>query len=542
MLFEHSVFGNKKTIDSLNIFKGHIELESELPEDFKCISTIDSNLPISSADRYEMALLKTKYGICFLVADNQNAYALYKQINRICEDHDFKITDVYFANSNVLQTIYKGMYSQANKQKDNKSLSSFKDIINDAISMNADNINIFSIPGKYARITFEVYKQITPYRTVPADDFYRFVKAYYTAIDDSMKNPKEFSPEDYCDGTTEHVIKSEHEAEETKLFNIRWHSCSAIDGGYDVTIRINQIKASAQSLPKLGYDMPSQLVFDKLSKFEEGFIVMSGSTGSGKTTTMASFGKLYMDNSKQKNKLLTIEDPNEIPIPNSHPSSVFGSHASGSDKDKIWAKRIESAMRRAPHGVYVSEIRNADVANSCLRLALSGHLTMSTIHAHDPFQALNLLRSQYNVDLSTLLMPKVLRAIISQKLVPTLCPDCSINIEDVQDGISDSRIKLIRDTFGYDYSHLRFEKIGAACGTCNGLGRIGLQPIYEMFLPSQEVANHCLKGNFTDARNQWLDSTKNDGVTGITAKMRAIDLCNKKLLCTNWALDKVILE
>lgn len=539
-----SIMNRKKQVDALDIFVGTIERDIDLPDDYLVVSSINSDLNFDTADRYEMAVIAKDDDLILMIVNNNNSYDLYFKVNRILEDHDLILTKIYFAESNVVSHIYHNIYTDKDVINPNDNLKSFHEILNQAIIQKAANINILLIPKESARITFDIHKQIQLYRTLDAVTTEPIIRSFYSDIDDSNKSQSNFSMNDTCDASIEYMYTTEHDDGNIlkRLFSIRYNHVPAIKGGVDITIRLNEIGANIQSLPKLGYDISALDFFDRISKYDEGIVIWTGSTSSGKTTSNASLEKLIRDNSKQTRKIITIGDPVEIVVPGTHPTSLFQnrSNVSSDQKNEAWTKAIEDCMRRAPHVVTVGEIRQSNVVNACIRLALSGHLALTTLHAYDPFQALNLLANQFNANLSTLLMPRVLRAIISQKLVPTVCPDCSFTFADKENSMHQNHLSNLHEFFGDDLSHLKFERIGHDCDTCNGHGRVGLTPIYEIFEPSESVIKMLLQGRFLESKMLWEKSKIDDGLTGITFASRAIKLVNEQRLCANWAFNKLL--
>lgn len=534
-----------KKLSDHSKFKGTIEKDTDLPNGFEVLSSVDTDLPFDQSDRVEMAVLKVDSQVLFLVINNRHSKELYSKVKRILEDFDYSIDDIYYTELPVITFIYKNIFSVKEIVNSNNNLSNFNEILDDAIQANAANINIFYVHGKSTRITFDVYKQIKLYRSVDSASFLEQLRSYYSSINSSDKSSADLNLFQFTDASSEYYLTQKDHAGKvlsTRSFRLRYNHVPSLENGIDITIRVNEVGSNITSLPSLGYDEHALALFDKLSKYDEGIIFWTGSTSSGKTTTISSLIKLIADNSKQTRKILTIEDPVEIIVPGSHPTSLFSSNsmsASSDDKDRLWSLQMENAMRRAPDVVFVGEIRNPSVAESCVRLALSGHLTLSTLHAYDPFQALNLLTSVYNVNLSTLFMDRVLRAIVSQKLVPVLCQHCAYDFDDLKDDFPADVLNALEHAFG-DCSDLKFERFGSSCEHCDGSGRIGLRPIYEIFTPNDQIIKLLMMQRFSEARKVWLEMSLDDGFNGVSFVQRAVKMVKNHELCAMLALDKVI--
>ena len=174
---------------------------------------------------------------------------------------------------------------------------------------------------------------------------------------------------------------------------------------------LRYVKASVPTLEELG--VPE--VLKDLIMHKRGMLLMVGATGSGKSTTLAA-----MINHRNENKaghILTIEDPIEFLHPNKR--SIINQREVGGDT-MSYENALKSSLREAPDVILIGEIRKRDTMEACIQLANTGHLSISTLHAHNAYQALqrivNLypdeLRDQLFMDLSL-----TMRAIVSQRLV-----------------------------------------------------------------------------------------------------------------------------
>ena len=174
---------------------------------------------------------------------------------------------------------------------------------------------------------------------------------------------------------------------------------------------LRYVKASVPTLEELG--VPE--VLKDLIMHKRGMLLMVGATGSGKSTTLAA-----MINHRNENKaghILTIEDPIEFLHPNKR--AIINQREVGGDTLSYEAA-LKSSLREAPDVILIGEIRKRDTMEACIQLANTGHLSISTLHAHNAYQALqrivNLypdeLRDQLFMDLSL-----TMRAIVSQRLV-----------------------------------------------------------------------------------------------------------------------------
>jgi type II secretory ATPase GspE/PulE/Tfp pilus assembly ATPase PilB-like protein len=188
-------------------------------------------------------------------------------------------------------------------------------------------------------------------------------------------------------------------------------------GGYDVVMRLLPVADKGiQSLSELGY-LPKQIkILKAIINQPAGAVIVSGPTGSGKTTTLAS----CMGHVNRNRKIITIEDPVEKIIPHATQVPVNSEH-----EDRGFANMTRTVLRMDPNVVVLGEMRDAETASLMVRASLTGHLVFSTVHTNT---ALDIVPRLVDLGVSqTLLAGKnVLLALICQRLAPLLCLKCAV--------------------------------------------------------------------------------------------------------------------
>jgi type IV pilus assembly protein PilB len=192
-------------------------------------------------------------------------------------------------------------------------------------------------------------------------------------------------------------------------------------GGYDVVMRLLPVADNEiQSLEKLGY-LPRQVqILKAIINQPAGAVIVSGPTGSGKTTTLAS----CMGHVNRNRKIITIEDPVEKIIPHATQVPVNSEH-----EDRGFANMARTVLRMDPNVVVLGEMRDVETASLMVRASLTGHLVFSTVHTNT---ALDIVPRLVDLGVSrTLLAGKnVLLALVCQRLAPLLCKKCSIPLKN----------------------------------------------------------------------------------------------------------------
>ena len=238
--------------------------------------------------------------------------------------------------------------------------------------------------------------------------------------------------------------------------------------GESIVIRILNSSGELYNLEKLGMDPVSYDLWEKMIHRSHGIILVTGPTGSGKTTTLyASLAEL----NRTDVKIITIEEPIEYQMEGITQIQV---------QSKIgltFATVLRSLLRQDPDIMLVGETRDQETAEITIRTALTGHLVFSTLHTNDAAGAIPRL---IDMGVEPFLVASSLIGIIAQRLVRVICPNCKEAVEAPRDLLL---------ALGYkpeDYEGVTFYK-GKGCDACKYLGYSGRTGIYEMVPVSQEI-------------------------------------------------------
>jgi MSHA biogenesis protein MshE len=258
--------------------------------------------------------------------------------------------------------------------------------------------------------------------------------------------------------------------------------------GETVVLRLLNRKATLQSLDRLGMPEDIQSRFSEIIRRTAGMVLVTGPTGSGKTTTLyAALGELNTPD----RKIITVEDPVEYRLPGITQVQV-------NDKiDLTFARVLRSTLRQDPDVILVGEIRDEETAQIGLRAALTGHLVFSTLHTKDaastPLRLIDMGAPSYMVATSV-------HAVIAQRLVRLICETCGI---DVEPNAEESRWL---EAVGAASAGKRFRR-GQGCSHCNGMGYTGRNGVYEMLEMTPDLvraANRADPNAFLEAARPHL--------------------------------------
>ncbi len=275
--------------------------------------------------------------------------------------------------------------------------------------------------------------------------------------------------------------------------------------GESVVMRILDKSALSLGLPQLGFLSDDQEKFEKLITLPDGILLVTGPTGSGKTTTL--YACLNTINKPDK-KLITVEDPVEYQMAGINQVQV------NPDVGMTFPAALRAMLRQAPNIIMIGEIRDAETANIAINAALTGHLVFSTLHTNDAPSAVARL---VDIGVQPFLVSSAVRAMVAQRLVRKICPNCKEAYE-----LLDAEVSGL----GLDRSQLHEATIlhGAGCEACKHRGYKGRAGIFEIFVVDDEV-RHMVNNKSTTvelrkrAREMGMRTLREDGIRKVLAGM-----------------------
>ncbi len=243
--------------------------------------------------------------------------------------------------------------------------------------------------------------------------------------------------------------------------------------GEDAVLRVLDRKALSEeaqglSLDVLGFAPEMMARIRLLAEEPYGMLLVTGPTGSGKTTTL--YGIISEINTGQ-DKIVTIEDPVEYQLPGVLQIPV------NEKKGLTFARGLRSILRHDPDKIMVGEIRDQETAQIAVQSALTGHLVLTTVHANNVFDVIGRFT---NMGVDEYSFVSAINGILAQRLVRVICPHCKLEDTPDQDLLTKSGIKP-EDVDSYHF------KKGQGCGQCHGTGYKGRKGIAELLCFNDEI-------------------------------------------------------
>ncbi|MDR2925693.1 MAG: Flp pilus assembly complex ATPase component TadA [Azoarcus sp.] len=232
--------------------------------------------------------------------------------------------------------------------------------------------------------------------------------------------------------------------------------------GENIVLRILDYRRGIVPLDKIGFDAARRSAIERMLAYPEGLILVTGPTGSGKTTTLyAMLGHL----DEESVNIMTLEDPVEAPMPRVRQSAV-------SEAAKIsFATGVRALLRQDPDIILVGEIRDSETAEMAIRAAMTGHRVFATLHTNSAIGAIARL---LDLGIRPALLADNLRGVIAQSLVRRLCPHCRALAPASAEECQRLGLPTGENSDGLILAH------AGACPACAGRGYRGRLPIFEV--------------------------------------------------------------
>ena len=279
--------------------------------------------------------------------------------------------------------------------------------------------------------------------------------------------------------------------------------------GESCVIRVLDRSVVSLDLDNLGLRERERRLFGDLIALPNGIILVTGPTGSGKTTTL--YSALNAANTVDV-KIITTEDPVEYDLDGIVQIQI------NDEIELSYARCLRSILRQDPDMILVGEIRDADTANIAVEASLTGHVVFSTLHTNDAPSAITRM---VDIGVERFLIAATLEAVIAQRLVRRICPECREAYQPEEGLLSE---------LGLAASELAGKKFfrGRGCEACHRLGFRGRMAIFEIMVLTEELRQLVMEQASTEqvrsvARRQGMRSLRDSGLLAIYDGQTTVD-------------------
>ena len=291
-----------------------------------------------------------------------------------------------------------------------------------------------------------------------------------------------------------------------RSFDVRVSTLPTNDGEKAVMRLLDKSKVKI-NLRKLGFEASQQAAFENHLQHPHEIILVTGPTGSGKTTTL--YAALNYINSVEKN-IVTVEDPVEYELKGVNQVQV------NPKADLTFGSALRSILRQDPDVVMIGEIRDVETSEIAIQAALTGHLVLSTLHTNDSCGAVTRL---IDMGIPPFLISSALGLVIAQRLVRLLCPDCKETF---------AAPAALQKELGLEVREDRTIYRGKGCAKCDDSGYRGRLAIYEILnvtkgleeLIMKRASSHEL---YRQALNDGMISLRKSGIAKVLEGVTSVD-------------------
>jgi general secretion pathway protein E/type IV pilus assembly protein PilB len=288
----------------------------------------------------------------------------------------------------------------------------------------------------------------------------------------------------------------------SKLIDLRV-SCLPTNHGESIVMRILDKEGLKLGLPELGFFTDDQQMFERIISLPDGILLVTGPTGSGKTTTL--YSCLHFINRPDR-KIITVEDPVEYILAGINQVQV------NETVGLTFAMALRSILRQAPNIVMIGEIRDLETASIAINASLTGHLVFSTLHTNDAPSAVTRLM---DIGVKPFLVASSTRCLMAQRLVRKICKKCAQPYQP-----TDAEMHALSLT-PENLQNATLQK-GRGCNDCSNTGHRGRFGIFEIFVIDDETrkliydkaTSSVLRAH---AREMGMRTLREDGIRKVLA-------------------------
>ncbi|EEG1465106.1 Flp pilus assembly complex ATPase component [Salmonella enterica] len=324
------------------------------------------------------------------------------------------------------------------------------------------------------------------------------------------------------------------------LFGARYSHTPTADGLHFVMRVIPDDGDVVPTLEKLGF-LPEQIrLIKRILRLPEGLIILSGPTGAGKSTTLRACSDLYLERTRYKKRLLTVEDPPEGRIRGAIQTPILCDKADEAEVRRAWERALSSALRLDPDAILPGELRDLISILAGIFAAQTGHLVLTTLHANSAFSIPERMITM-GANAGLVADAQLLIGLISQRLVQVLCPHCRVPWSVKKDQLTTEEREYlekycsVEGTCRPENLHFRNE---SGCPACRkavviggkqvatvGQGVAGRSVVAEVVRPDTMLFRLLIQEGKEAAKAYWLSE-----LGGITQRIHLLHKLNAGLV------------
>jgi type II secretory ATPase GspE/PulE/Tfp pilus assembly ATPase PilB-like protein len=497
-------------------------MKSLFTDGVTCVTAPDGVFPVKEEQRSLFALFSNGR---FLVSENSKFDGRVLSFEVMARKRKLQVGKPEYVQQEIIDAIYEHAItsvSLAVKEKENEddedNLQMQKDfvtIIARAAAINVSDIHV--VVANKTAIMFRVNGLMQTEIEYSKEWGESFVRAAFSSADISDANyaQNEYQAAQKLGSTPLRGSKGKLMLPKNVL-GIRLQFNPIAFGSRYLVMRLlyadEDLAATTNSLMGLGFTERDEEIFFRLRSVPTGIVIISGPTGSGKSTTLQrNMIKLLEERNFEVN-LLTVEDPPEYPIRGARQMPVTNAQTDA-EKDIEFNKALAATLRSDPDVLMIGEIRTLSAAQLAFKGALSGHGVWTTLHANSAPAILMRLRDM-GMEAFKLQDPSIIKGMIAQRLFRKLCPYCRVSALEQPNHPAVRRLFRAFDEFGVNQCYLR----GPGCSFCNYKGVKGRTVVGELVMPDAKLLDLLINNRTSEAIDYWTSE-----LNGRTLKENAVE-------------------
>jgi general secretion pathway protein E len=496
---------------------------SRLPQG-EVISAIGGDLPMSVERRSHMAVFLTapRQATLLVTPDFFGKSAMLDTRQTLIRQGTH--VEVKLATSDVIRHSYQKGEIKASKESGPTYIEdTISEIVGLAVQKGASDIHI-ETRETYADVLFRVNGIREMVRNITTENAESIAQVLYSVHADAGGKDVSWSKDSLRDGVIEWPLAN------GKKVQMRFSSAPIFPfGNFHIVIRLLNMEFSGIELDDLGYEEDQRAMIDVFLAGMSGMVIMCGPTNSGKSTTLQAMMKRLYELRGESIKMITVEDPVEYVIPGACQIPVARNKKNANEgvNEPAYAMFLKGALRQDPDTVMVGEIRDKDSAIAVKDLVLAGRKVLTTLHTYSALWSFVRLK-EIGVPMELLTIPGFISGIVYQRLVPLVCPHCSIPLSEGAHRLPPATLHRLQQVSDFANDPIRLK--GDGCEHCERTGVSGRTIVAEFLVPDRVFFGLMAKGEFQAAEQHWLNLRLLATKDGVTVLAHALHKMKKGLI------------
>ncbi|WP_291518965.1 ATPase, T2SS/T4P/T4SS family [Acidovorax sp.] len=492
------------------------------------------DLHLKGQVEWHFALVETgpKILTMLVTPEQENGHMRFDLRKRVTE-RGFTMSKQMLASKELIRAFHARNAPKSESATAQTDLQVYADaLIEQAFDAGASDIHIETREQTYAKVYFRIHGKRVPQSDIAYDTASAMGSTLYTVEADSSSKSTNWSKDLICDGAIDKKMKNG-----TRI-QVRFHSAPIHPAGnFHIVMRILRMDAEAsQPVEKIGYTEKMVQALEEIIIGAQGLVILVGPTNSGKSTTLQSLIRRIYQRRGDNTKIITVEDPVEYTIANACQMGVSKGRKDLLDdgKGSVFEKYLAASLRADPDVLMVGEVRTNETASMVKDMVLAGRKILTTIHAYEALAVFPRLR-ELGVPESVLYMDGFISGVVYQRLVPVMCPHCSLSFQEgVARGLVHAALKDRVDMVCDHELHNVRVASPDGCEHCNGQGIIGRTICAEVLVPDRQLLHSIRSGDPVEIQRAWEDASPHAiEDLGVSAMAHAIHKMRKGMLDPN---------